>query len=323
MSDEPAGGSDALIAHSRGVLAKHARSFRLAAHFLPSGCEDEAAVVYTFCRLVDDLADEAPSPEQARSDLAQVAAELDGRAPARPVVAGFLDIARRRDMDVGAARELMEGCLSDLGEVRVADDRELLRYCYRVAGTVGLMMCAVLGVTDPRALPHAIDLGLGMQITNICRDVKEDAAMGRTYLPATRLAAEGLAPEDLLDPARMEDPARRAALSRVVVDLLRLGEGCYRRAWHGMHHIPRRPRLAIVVASRLYRDIGLRLWRVHGGDAWHGRTIVPTAGRVAGIAMGLAQAAHPITWGLGVDDRPAVAQPRLHDALAGLGGVPA
>lgn len=309
------------MAHSMGVFTRHARSFSLAARLLPAGCEGEAAVVYTFCRLVDDLADEAESADQARADLAQVARELDGAAPARPVVAGFLDIAARRGMDIGVARELMAGCLSDLGQVEVQDDAELLRYCYRVAGTVGLMMCAVLGVRDPRAVPHAVDLGLAMQITNICRDVREDAERGRVYLPATRLAAEGLVPADLLDPARMADPDRRAALGRVVVDLLRVAEGCYRRAWHGMHHIPARPRLGIVVAARLYRDIGLRLWHRHGGDAWHGRTMVPPVLRLVGVAAGLLQAAHPVSWGRGVDDSPACTQPLLHRALAGMGGL--
>jgi phytoene synthase len=316
----PAATGDALVADSRAVLARHARSFRLASLLLPRAQADEAAVVYAFCRLIDDLADEAPSPEAAAEGLDQARAELEGRAPARPLIAAYLEVAHRRGIPTAAAAELMRGCLDDLGPVVIEDDAELLRYCYRVAGTVGLMMCGVLGVTEAAALPHAVDLGLGMQITNICRDVREDAARGRVYLPARRLRAVGISPEDLL--SGRDDAELRAALSTVVRDLLGLADGCYRRAWHGMHHIPWRPRAAIVVASRLYRDIGWRLRDRHQGDAWHGRTIVPAAGRALGLVRGLLQAAHPVTFGLGADRRPETCRPSLHLSLAGLGGAP-
>ena len=184
---------DATVADtSRAVLTRHARSFRLAGRFLPGTQLDEAAVVYAFCRMVDDAADEAPDLETAGKALDAIEADISAETPADPIIGGFLDICERRGIPVRVASELIAGVRSDLGSVRLADDAALTRYSYQVAGTVGVMMCGVLGVQDRRAWTHAIALGIGMQITNICRDVMEDAERARVYLPATRLAQVGI-----------------------------------------------------------------------------------------------------------------------------------
>lgn len=304
-----------LVEASREVLHTHARSFTLASWFLPRACRDEAAVVYALCRLIDDTADEADDLEVARRDLAQLDAELAGTEPARPLVAAFRLLEALRGVPTAAARELITGVATDLSPVRVADDRELLRYCYRVAGTVGLMMCGVLGVTEARALPYAVDLGLGMQLSNICRDVKEDAAMGRVYLPASRLEAHGSSTQAVL-----EGTARPEAVSAVVDELLALAEHCYARARLGMRDIPFRPRLAILVASRVYRAIGLRLQRVHGSDPLHGRTVVPRLGKLREVCLALLSAFHPVILGL-VEGRDPGGAHQRH--LVGLRGLPA
>jgi len=316
--------SEAVVVDSRAVLSKHARSFRLASLFLPRACADEAAITYAFCRLADDLADEAPSQAQAVADLGALKAELEGDAPARPIVAAYLEVARHREIPTAAATELLLGLESDLGTVRLQDDRDLIRYSYRVAGTVGLMMSGVLGVRDAAARAPAVDLGVAMQLTNICRDVLEDAGRGRVYVPASRLTAVGLSTDALLDPEFPRNRTGRAALATVVDDLLEMAEEAYIRAFHGMHYIPARPRTAILVASRLYRDIGLRLRSVHGSDPMHGRTIVPGAQRLVGVARGLGSALHPVSWGIGAhtpDSRSSATPLGVH--LRGLGGAPA
>ena len=96
-------------------------------------------------------------------------------------------LASQCQMPSDVISELIRGIESDLQPVMVGTEAELLRYCYRVAGTVGLLMCDVLGVHDSRAKAHAIDLGIGMQLTNIARDVQEDAGMGRRYVPVSGL----------------------------------------------------------------------------------------------------------------------------------------
>ena len=147
-------------AEGRAVLAKHGRSFWLASLFLAGDQRDDAALLYAFCREVDDLADETPDPAVARRELAAVRDEIAGTRPARPFVAALLDVARRRGLPLQAARHIVDGVEGDLDLVRTPDDRSLMRYCYRVAGAVGLLMNGVIGVRDPDAQAFAVDLGL-------------------------------------------------------------------------------------------------------------------------------------------------------------------
>lgn len=258
------------IERGRAALARKAKTFSFAALFLSRPVVDDAAVLYAFCREADDAVDDAPDPRTAQQNAEALAAELEGTRAPRPAVRALLRLADRTSLDLVYARALVGGCASDAGPVRLDDDAALLRYAWAVAGTVGGMMCPLLGVTDPRALPAALELGIAMQLTNICRDVKEDAARDRVYLPAARLRAWGVEPDDVVHGA-----APREAVAAVVREVLALAEEHYARADAGLRYIPPRQRLAILVAARLYRAIGRRLLARHGGDALHGRTVVP------------------------------------------------
>ncbi|MDB4948643.1 MAG: phytoene/squalene synthase family protein [Gemmatimonadetes bacterium] len=298
---------------SRGLLASRARTFHLASRFLPPATRDDAAVVYAFCRLVDDTADEAADAGDAARALDRLAAEVRGDADARPLVAELRAAAARLGLPLGSALELIAGVHGDLGPVRVADDAELLRYCYRVASTVGLMMCAVLGVASEDALPHAVDLGIAMQLTNIARDVAEDAARGRVYLPAARLRAAGVDVEALV-----RGRADAAGVAAAVAGVVALAETYYRSADGGMRDIPPRCRPAILVAARVYRAIGVRL-RARACDAMAGRAVVPWHGKLAWSLRAVAESMlRPRMLGLG--GRPAH-DARLHAALSGLPGA--
>ena len=293
------------------VLAKHGRSFSLASHFLPPDCRRDAALLYAFCRWIDDLADEATSEAEARRSLTRARRALLAGASDPPLLGAFLELCNRRSLDLGAATELIDGAMSDLGTVRFATDDELLRYAYRVAGTVGLMMCGVLGVDDPRALPHAIDLGVAMQLTNICRDVAEDARRGRIYLPAARLKRAGVRGEALL--AGAWTGGEEAALAPVIADLLELADGYYRSGEAGMRYLPFRARIAIRVASRLYQGIGHRLRR-DGCLPLRGRTVLDTPSRLRLLLSGLTRTlVGEGAWG--------PHDPSLHALLPGLPGT--
>ena len=298
-----------VVSESRAVLSTHARTFNLASFFLSSAQKDDAAVVYAFCRTVDDLVDEAPDPEIGRQDIQQLAEMLQGERTPSPLAAAFLDVAARRNIPLQAAHDLMEGVVSDVGEVTVKSDAELVQYGYAVAGTVGLMMCGVIGVNQEWALAHAIDLGIGMQITNICRDVMEDATMGRIYVPTQRLVAAGINPEALRK--GLVDPAQMAP---VIEDLLALADLYYASGDQGMPAIPTRPRLAICAASRVYREIGTELAR-RDHDVTLGRTVVPAWRKLQCItrAIGYAMRCR------GLPPRPHDA--RLHAALQGRPGA--
>ena len=307
--DEVSG--EAVGAFSEGVLARNSSSFRWASHFLPTGDREDATLLYAVCRGIDDVADETEDVARARQQLQRFRAELTGQLAPRPLLREFLRMAHRRKMDLAYVLELIRGVESDLGPVRIETDTELLRYCYRVAGTVGLMMCSVLGVEARRAWPHAIDLGMAMQLTNICRDVGEDAERDRVYLPASRLDEVGVSQAQIL---KGEFDARR--LAGVVEDLLELADVYYASGDEGMWAIPARARTAILMASRIYRSIGVRLRR-NGCDVRHvdrGPSLLSLA-YWSWAAFG--------TWCIVTSPthRPAEHRQVLHRALRGLPGI--
>lgn len=270
----------AAVASSHEVMARHARSFRLASWFLAPSVRDDAAVLYAFCRAVDDAADEATSRQEALRDLAALEAGLSGDGPLVARLVG--ELSDRRGVSRAAAVELIAGARSDLEVVRVATDEELLRYAYRVAGTVGLMMCPLLGADGERARVRAVDLGIAMQLTNICRDVKEDAAISRVYLPETRLARAGTSSSEIV-----RGVAPPAAVAAVVSDLLDLADRYYASADVGVRELPPRSRLAVLVASRVYRAIGTKL-RERGCDPLQGRVVVSPLGKLASASAAVA-----------------------------------
>ena len=297
---------------SRQTLAAGSKSFNMASRFMAPAQRNDAAALYAFCRMVDDAADDAPSTAVADASLTAIEDELWGRRSPTTFMGHFLAVADRRRIDLQHAQNLIDGVRSDLSDVLVADDRALLRYCYQVASTVGLMMCGVLGVRDRIALPFAVDLGVAMQLTNICRDVKEDAGLGRVYLPRGRLQAVGVKQEDLLT-----GNVDRAALATVVSDILTLADAYYRSADAGLRYIPFGPRLAITVASRVYRAIGHKLRR-NGADAWAGRTVVSPRGKawVAGGALMAFAAPRVSGW-----STAEIHEPSLHVFLQDLPGT--
>lgn len=266
------------VQRARAILQHHAKTFRAASIFLSPKQRDDAAIAYAFCRLVDDAVDEAVDLHTAERQLAELEEALhSGRGD--PICVAYRELAQRTGFGLAPAEDLIRGARSDMGRVYLQNDQELLTYCYRVAGTVGLMMCGILGVSSPEARRHAIDLGVGMQLTNICRDVLEDAQRGRVYLPADRLSQVGVSQVELLDSVgvhQMNENFSAGGVTKgvaVVVDqLLSLADLKYASGAAGFCFLPIRARLAIHVASHLYRNIGVKL----RGD----RACNPLLGRV-------------------------------------------
>ncbi|MBC7455527.1 MAG: phytoene/squalene synthase family protein [Massilia sp.] len=264
------------LANAGHALRSKGRSFYWAGHLLGQLHAARATRLYGFCRHVDDLADEATSVPAAQRALALLSAEIAAGRSDDPVTRDVLELMAECRIDPALMLELIRGVASDLAPVRIADDAALLRYCYQVAGTVGLMMCQILDVRDEAALRHALDLGIGMQLTNICRDVSEDARAGRRYLPASRIGV--LAPRQLIVPAASLQPLLRGCLA----GLLEQADGYYRSGEQGLAYLPLRARGAILVAARLYRAIGVRLRR-RDYAFWQGRAVVP--GRTKAVLM--------------------------------------
>ncbi|MEM6902230.1 MAG: squalene/phytoene synthase family protein, partial [Pseudomonadota bacterium] len=146
---------------AQASLTRHGKSFAWAARFLPRAQADAAARLYAVCRSIDDLADENP-PDIARIALSELRVALEAGDAHHPLVERILELDASIDLDRKALLDLIDGVEQDLTEVRITDEADLLRYAYRVAGTVGLMMCDVFDVKDRWARRHAIDLGIAM-----------------------------------------------------------------------------------------------------------------------------------------------------------------
>lgn len=303
---------DDAIARCSASIRQHSKSFALAARLLPPGARDAAVVLYAWCRQADDAVDEAP-PGEAPAALARLDAELDaiyaGEPQRDPVLAAFAALVRQRHIPERYPRELVAGMRMDVLGTRYHDTATLLRYCYRVASTVGLMMCHVMGLRDDGASPRealhpAAHLGIAMQLTNICRDVAEDWARGRRYLPADQLPpAADVDPAGLesteADPAEPELPPHLAApFAATVTALLARADHHYRAGDRGLDALPWRAALAVAAARHIYRDIG-RVLLARGADVTAGRVWTSKPRKlalVARAALGLAASAPRRLW---------------------------
>ena len=271
-------------AHAETLLAGGSLSFHRASRGLPLGVRDRAAILYAYCRLADDAVDDAPGDTaEAVADLtARLDAIYSGNAAALGFDREFAALVRECSIPKALPAALIEGFAWD-AEKRLYPDVSAVRaYGARVAGTVGAMMALVLGVRDRHVLARATDLGVAMQLTNICRDVGEDARMGRLYLPLDQLRAEGLEPE-----AWLQDPQPHPAVTRVVHRLLAEADGLYRQAGAGIDGLPARCRFGIFAASGLYRAIGDHL-RANQIDPMQTRSVAPKSlkrRRLGGAAL--------------------------------------
>ena len=298
------------LAAADKVLASKSRSFHWARRLLSPLHAARATRLYSFCRYIDDLADEASSVETAQANLKLVSQALLSGYSADPVVADGLALMQECGIGPAVFHELIAGMTSDLGVVRIKDEDELLRYCYRVAGTVGLMMCKVLDTQNPRALAHAVDLGIAMQLTNICRDITADAEVGRRYIPACLIG--DIHPDALVMPA----PDLHPMLQQCVAHLLTTADRYYRSGELGLAYLPAGARSSILAAARVYRAIGTGL-SARDNAYWQGRVIVPTRVKLMVTAGALLSVPlRPSFW-----IPPRVHDDSLHTALSGLLGL--
>lgn len=268
---------DEAYRYCESVTRRHAKSFYFAARFLPAAKRRSVFPIYAFCRHVDDEIDgigegdttaAVASVERWKRNLEDV---YEGRTPDAPdegqreVFVAWSDLLRRFPIPIDAALDLVRGVLMDTVVRRYETFDDLYVYCYRVASTVGLMSSEILGYSDRSALDQAEAMGIAMQLTNIIRDVREDAAMGRIYLPAEDLRRFGVT-EDQIMAGRMD--ARFVELMRFQVsrarDYYRLGE-------QGIGLLERDSRFTVLLAARIYArildDVERRNYDVFSGRA--------------------------------------------------------
>lgn len=233
---------------------------------MPRRDADRLAQLYAICRRLDDLAD-LDGGADATERLLGLRAEPWRSSSTDPMARDLATMVADMGVTPAAMQQLLDGLISDLGQQIIAGEAGLIRYAYLVAGTVGLMVCDVLDVNAPTARKAAVSLGIAMQLTNIARDVHEDAVAGRRYVPASWWDA---APEDIAHPS----PYMQRDGAQAVLRLLDLADCYYASARCGFAFLPLSSRIGLAVAARVYRGIGTELRR-RGGAFHQGRVYVP------------------------------------------------
>jgi 15-cis-phytoene synthase len=279
-----------LVAAARETIAQGSQSFAAASKLFAPATRERAWLLYAWCRAADDLTDgqelghgavgaSDPAAVQARLE-ALTAAALDGDAPVPLPFAALREVARETAMPRCFIADHLAGFALDAADWRPQSEDDLLRYCYRVAGTVGCMMAVVMGVPsrDEETLDRACDLGLAFQLANIARDVVPDAGVGRCYLPAVWLAEAGLGHADL------SDPRHRPALAQMVARLVTMARPYRRSARVGAARLPFRSRLAVLAADAIYGAIGEKVFAL-GERAWDQRVRVGSAGKLGLLGL--------------------------------------
>ena len=229
-------------------IKSEGKSFYWASFFLPKKNRIAASRLYSICRYLDDVADN--SKLDTSSQIKNIFNQIKENENSEINI-----FFKRNNINLGILKDLIDGLISDQQNVRVTDEKELIDYSYKVAGTVGLMMLPIINTKDAEARKHAIDLGIAMQLTNIARDVYEDAKMNRLYLPKEWLGQVSIS--DLID--NKLDDQKKKLIELSIKNLIELSDKFYANGFSGMKFIPLRTRLAIFFAAKIYKGIGEKI----------------------------------------------------------------
>ena len=288
--------SDSVIERSEAAIAKGSQSFAAAARLFDRRTRDDAVMLYAWCRHCDDVIDGQTLGHDQQADFRtgqqarlfrlrnETASALEGRPTKDYIFAALQRVITRHGIPHRHPQELLDGFEMDVVGRRYETIEDTLEYCYHVAGVVGVMMAMIMDVRDSSVLDRASDLGLAFQLTNIARDVIEDARAGRTYLPAELLRRHGIS---AIDPDDIDQWPR---LHAAAVELLDLAESYYSSAYAGLSALPPRSAWAIAAARRVYRAIGTKL-RQGGDAAWQQRVSTTRPEKLALLASSLGDVA--------------------------------
>ena len=277
---------DECYRHCREIARRHSKTFYLSSLFLSAEKRRAVWAVYAFCRTADDIVDRiAPATERLAAVDAwevQLLAAYDGN-PVDPIYVALADAAARFDIPVQPALDLLRGARMDITVRRYATYTDLRQYCYLVASTVGLLVMPILGTLSDDAREYGVALGRAMQMTNILRDVGEDALMGRIYLPEEDLQRFGYAEAQLLE-GTIDD--RFVALMRFQIERVR---AMYVEAEPGIALLNPESRYTVRLALHLYRRI-LNAIELNHYDVFGRRAYVPFRTKMlAALLVGFAR----------------------------------
>ena len=227
-------------------LRNHGKSFYWASFFLPHQNKLAASELYSICRYFDDLADDSEKDlsKEIKSEYQEIVTnELNA----------INKFFKKNNIKIDILGDLVKGLLKDQEKVRINTESELIEYSYEVAGTVGLMMLPIILVNEPNARKHAVDLGIAMQLTNIARDIYEDAKMDRLYIPKEWI--EDVSTKDLID---LKDSDKKK-VANILEKLIKLSDIFYKNGFSGLRYIPIKTRLGIFISAQVYKGIGNKI----------------------------------------------------------------
>ena len=290
---------------SRQSIAAGSKSFAAAARLFDPVTRDSARMFYNWCRHCDDVIDgqasghglhhyDGTTAERLAGLEARTWSALGGEAQVEPAFAALQRVVQRHRLPRHLPMDILAGFRMDVEERRYASIEDLLAYCYGVAGAVGVSMAVIMGVdaNETDTLDRACDLGLGFQLTNIARDVMDDARIGRVYLPGALFKSGEVEPGQVLDPRNRREVVGAAHA------VLELAERYYASARIGIARLPWRSAWAVSTARGVYREIGQRVRAAP--DPWVERQVVPTHRKLWHVA---AASMAPLTY-RSLADRP-------------------
>ena len=218
---------------SKNYLSIYAKSFNWAGFFLPKKTYKNCSYLYDFCRVVDNIADDEDEIEIKKIKFQKFVSDFKQKNFEDPIIQNMWNIINEFNISLEIIYDLFDGIESDIKQnVKIDTRKDLLIYCYRVAGTVGLMMAKILKVSKKQSLKSAIDLGIAMQLTNISRDVIEDSKKNRSYINGS-----------------FEE----------INSTIKLADTFYKNSFYSIREIPLSFRFSILVARRIYRKIGYKI----------------------------------------------------------------
>ena len=230
------------------TLKKHAKSFYFAGLLLDKQTLHDASVLYAFCRQLDDAADIEDMSEKSVK-LQQLITDYRTDHSQNEINIAFKELKKQYQLNNRFIDDLILGVSSDLQFKQPKDLKELIFYSYQVAGTVGGLMARILGATNEKVWRFAIDLGIGMQLTNISRDIKEDALNNRIYLPQDQLGSD-------IDATTILNPEHKTKVYHVTKEILNTADKYYQSGFSGIYYIPKKNQFSIFIAGMLYQSIG-------------------------------------------------------------------
>jgi 15-cis-phytoene synthase len=289
---------DDLVAHARDTITRGSKSFAAASRLFDAPTRERVWLLYAWCRACDDLADDqdlggklgdaAGAADRLAAIRTLTARALAGEPTGNPSFDALGVVARETGLTARMAEDVIAGFALDTADWLPRSEADLLRYCYHVAGAVGVMMAVVMGVDpdDEDTLDRACDLGLGFQLANIARDLCEDYAAGRCYLPAEWLAEADIPPGEHMK------PHYRAALVPLVRRMTRMAGDYEAAARIGAARLAFRQRWAVLSAAGIYGAIGRKV-EAAGAHAWDHRVTTSRGAKLGFVARALGQALLP------------------------------